>query len=82
MQGTHWLHLLQQSLSIVHFSEICEQPPDGGLQTFADVGSLGSLGLQKPSQHSSPVSQLVPSPLHGSRAQKPRSFGVSDWLGK
>jgi hypothetical protein len=59
----------QQSLVVVHFSEFSEQPPLGGLQTFGELGSFGSLGRQKPSQHSSPVSQLLPFALQGSRAQ-------------
>jgi hypothetical protein len=73
----------QQSVSIVHFSEVCEHPPaGGGWQTFGDFGSFGSFGRQKPLQHSSPVSHVAPSVRHGSSAQAPRSLRVSDWFGK
>jgi hypothetical protein len=73
----------QQSALVVHFSEMFEQVPDiGGLQTFGDAGSFGSEGRQKPSQHSSPVSQFVPSAWQGSSAQKPRSLRVDDWFGR
>lgn len=53
----HLSFLLQQSAAVVHVSYSFEQP--GGLQTH--TAAPASDERQKPQQHWSPVSQLVPS---------------------
>src|SRR5688572_1624440 len=62
----------QQSAFVVHFSNSCAHC--GTCAVHTSLPPLVGSGRQKPPQHSSPVSQSLPSCLHGSTTQYPREL--------